>query len=161
MIFFFIIFLFNLYSIFSYQYTENDKKLFENYKNYHKININDDINYKNLNYFIDKKYNCILFYYKYIQNLQTRNDDILYFQDYYNYWKPNSFEKVCIHMIKIYNDYIIKMTNQTIDYNNKNDKINIKINSDYKINDDKINNGINNDMYSFKYNHKYLRTNNK
>lgn len=33
-------------------------------------------------------------------------------------------------MIKIYNDYIIKMTNQTIDNNNKDDKINIKIKDD-------------------------------
>jgi hypothetical protein len=173
MLFFIIILLLNLCNIYSYEYSDNDQKLFENFKNFNKFTIdNNDINYKNINYFIDKKYNCILFYYKYIQDLQNKNNnDIIYFQDYYNYWKPNSFEKVCIHMIKIYNDYIINFNNKTINFNNKLNNINNNINknnlkqnkiiiNNYNQIDEKDETNEKNNHY-FKYNHKYLRTNNK
>ena len=53
------------------------------------------------NTLFEKNINCIEFYYSHVEIKQRKNKrDVVSFEHYYDYWKPNNLEWVCNHLLK-------------------------------------------------------------
>jgi hypothetical protein len=55
------------------------------------------------NTLLDKNINCIIFYYTYVEPKQRKDGkDIISFEHYYDFWKPNDLQWVCDLLYKKY-----------------------------------------------------------
>ena len=94
-----------------YEYIKNKEKedfikLIENNKNNIPINDTKFKHTSNLRYINDedKFFNCIIKYYKAIEKTQrTIKNDFVSFEDYYDYWYPNTMSWICNRINEKYN----------------------------------------------------------